>query len=251
LFEQNHYEVLEIPANSDARQVERAYQIALATYRPDSAATYSVFSDEDNQTILGRIEEAYGVLSDASQRAEYDRQLSEAKQLARALDSGESELPSGPAAVAEQPGVTPPLRRTLLPPARSSVAPSERRPLEISFASEPEEFAMLIDSASPAPSSDAEESLADGLEPDDGIFDGAALRRIRMSMGTELSEISQRTKISAEHLHNIEEDRFEALPAPGYVRGFVREIARCLRLDPNQVASSYIELMSVSTAARK
>jgi curved DNA-binding protein CbpA len=241
LFEQNHYEVLEIPANSDARQVERAYQIALATYRPDSAATYSVFSDEDNQTILGRIEEAYGVLSDASQRAEYDRQLSEAKQLARALDSG----------VAEQPGVTPPLRRTLLPPARSSVAPSERRPLEISFASEPEEFAMLIDSASPAPSSDAEESLADGLEPDDGIFDGAALRRIRMSMGTELSEISQRTKISAEHLHNIEEDRFEALPAPVYVRGFVREIARCLRLDPNQVASSYIELMSVSTAARK
>ena len=90
------------------------------------------------------------------------------------------------------------------------------------------------------------EALVDGLEPEDGIYDGAVLRRIRMSLGVELAEVSQDTKINEEHLRNIEEDRFDALPAPVYVRGFVREFARCLRLDPKAVSDSYCELLAAT-----
>jgi flagellar biosynthesis protein FlhG len=109
---------------------------------------------------------------------------------------------------------------------------------------------MLIDGASPKETSGAA-SLADGLEPEDGIYDGAVLRRIRMSLGIELAEVASRSKISLEHLHSIEEDRFDALPTPVYVRGFVKEFARCLGLDPAAVSRSYYEMMTASRGGRR
>src|SRR5450432_1577 len=69
---------------------------------------------------------------------------------------------------------------------------------------------------------------------------GAVLRRVRESRGMELSEVAQRTKISERHLRSIEDERFDELPAPVYVRGFVAQIARVLRIDPAQAAETYI-----------
>ena len=83
--------------------------------------------------------------------------------------------------------------------------------------------------------------LEESLEPADGVFDGPVLRRIRLSRGVELEEISATTKINQTYLGFIEEERFNDLPAPVYVRGFLREYARCLRLDPRRVTESYME----------
>lgn len=71
-------------------------------------------------------------------------------------------------------------------------------------------------------------------------FSGAFLRRIRESQGIELTDISARTKISLAHLRAIEEEQYADLPAVVYVRGFVREIAKLLRLDPAQVDRTYL-----------
>jgi curved DNA-binding protein CbpA len=247
LLEQSYYEILEVPASVDRDALQRAYLIARSTYQPESAATYSIFSDEDAGAILRRIEEAYAVLSDAEQRAAYDQSLHEGSR-AQQPEAAPVEV-AGPVAVpraAGTAGLAPPLRRPM--PAGASMRVTERRPRVIQ--EEPEEFAMLIERASPRETGTAG-NLADGLEPEDGIYDGAVLRRIRMSLGIELAEVARQSKISLEHLHSIEEDRFDALPSPVYVRGFVKEFARCLGLDPPAVARSYFEMMTASRGARR
>jgi flagellar biosynthesis protein FlhG len=77
----------------------------------------------------------------------------------------------------------------------------------------------------------------------DTDFTGALLRRVRESQGVELSEVSTRTKISRAHLEALEEEAFDRLPAPVYVRGFVSELAKYLRLDPSQVQRTYLRRM--------
>jgi hypothetical protein len=89
----------------------------------------------------------------------------------------------------------------------------------------------------PEPPSPLEE-LA-GLE--DGVFDGRALRSARLNLGIELDEIAAATKIDERYLRLIEANQFSELPAPVYLRGFLREFARALRLEPGLVVDSYMK----------
>ncbi len=81
-------------------------------------------------------------------------------------------------------------------------------------------------------------------------FTGALLRKVREAHGIEVGDISQRTKIGKAHLIAIEEENFEALPASVYVRGFVAELAKFLRLDPPQVQRTYLRRMRERLAGR-
>jgi flagellar biosynthesis protein FlhG len=69
---------------------------------------------------------------------------------------------------------------------------------------------------------------------------GAVLRKIREARGIELGDIAQRTKISERHLLAIEEERFSDMPAAVYVRGYVMEYARSIRIDPQRAVESYL-----------
>jgi flagellar biosynthesis protein FlhG len=73
------------------------------------------------------------------------------------------------------------------------------------------------------------------------LFTGPLLRKIRESQGVELADIAQRTKISATYLAAIEEERFAELPAFVYLRGFVSEVAKFLKLDALQVSRTYLK----------
>lgn len=214
LSEQNYYEALDISSDATLQEIERAYWIARSTYQTNSVATYSLYSDQENAEILRRVEEAYAVLSDARMRREYDARL-------RRESSGEST----PARLAPLPRIREP-------------GPDSERPIEV----EPE--AAVATPQPPVrlkPRVTIEPSLDENLDPDDGVFDGPVLRRIRMSRGVELEEICGVTKISELHLRFLEENRYHDLPAAVYVRGFVKEYAKCLRLDPLQVANTYME----------
>jgi flagellar biosynthesis protein FlhG len=79
-------------------------------------------------------------------------------------------------------------------------------------------------------------------------FTGGLLRKVRESQGVDIAEISGRTKISAAHLRAIEDEIFGELPALVYTRGFVQELAKCLRLDPSQVARTYLKRMREALA---
>ena len=71
-------------------------------------------------------------------------------------------------------------------------------------------------------------------------FNGDLLRQVRMARGLSLTQLSERTRISVRHLENVEGDRYQALPAPVYLRGILMNLARELGLDGLRVSKSYL-----------
>lgn len=74
----------------------------------------------------------------------------------------------------------------------------------------------------------------------DEITFGTWLRRQRELREISLREIADVTKISIRYLEALERDRFDILPAPVFARGFLREYARYVGLDPDEVVNSYL-----------
>jgi flagellar biosynthesis protein FlhG len=114
--------------------------------------------------------------------------------------------------------------------------PARRRPYELSvFPVEEDER-----EEEPAPRAPGDLPPAPDITPD-SEFNGALIRQVRESQGIELRDISHRTKVALPYLRAIEDEDFAALPAPVYVRGFVAELAKCLRLDASQVSRTYVK----------
>lgn len=76
-------------------------------------------------------------------------------------------------------------------------------------------------------------------DPNAGSF-GAWLRRQREVREISLNEISNESKISYRYLEAFEKDQFDILPAPIFARGFLREYARFVGLDPDEVVNYYL-----------
>lgn len=68
---------------------------------------------------------------------------------------------------------------------------------------------------------------------------GEELRREREIRGISLKEISDATKISKRFLDAIERNDHKTLPAPVFTRGFVREYARYLGLNSEDMVNRY------------
>lgn len=69
---------------------------------------------------------------------------------------------------------------------------------------------------------------------------GVWLRGQREVRGVDLEAIAQTSKINIRYLEMLEEDRFDLLPASIFVRGFLREYARIVGLDPDEVLNFYL-----------
>lgn len=69
---------------------------------------------------------------------------------------------------------------------------------------------------------------------------GTWLRRQREARGVSLREIADSTRISLRYLEALETDRFDALPAPVFAKGFLREYARVVGLDPDEVVNLFL-----------
>jgi cytoskeleton protein RodZ len=68
---------------------------------------------------------------------------------------------------------------------------------------------------------------------------GSYLRQTRESMGYSLDQVQQSTKIHIEYLRALENDQFESLPSPFYVRAFLRTYAHSLGLDAQPLLDRY------------
>ncbi len=68
---------------------------------------------------------------------------------------------------------------------------------------------------------------------------GEQMRRERELRGVTLPELSNATKIGLRYLQALEDDRFELLPGGIYNRGFVRAVARYLKLDEHHWVNGY------------
>ncbi|MBD3857459.1 MAG: helix-turn-helix domain-containing protein [Acidobacteria bacterium] len=74
-----------------------------------------------------------------------------------------------------------------------------------------------------------------GDAPDPISDPGAHLRFHRTAKGVTLHEIAVETKIGITILEQIENEEFEALPAPAFVRGHVHQFARELKIPPRKI----------------
>ncbi len=90
--------------------------------------------------------------------------------------------------------------------------------------------------AASASAAAAPERPADGDPASFGIW----LRRQREAREVGLREIAERTKISMRYLEALEENRFALLPAPVFARGFLREYARYVGLNADEVVNHFL-----------
>lgn len=276
LAQQTLYEILEVPPDSPAGEIEAAYARAREVYAPGSIITYSLMSPEDAELLAARLDEARATLLDPAARARYDAGLVGRFEPAPSTwpaaippvipaltlaprtaydddaDRDGSDVPGRAAAAEASPDAwrdAPPVRSPRptplpirlereVPEAPTRTPPPIRGPLP-SHTPAP----VSLPAALPAPTP-AREAAADAA-----AWTGEVLRQLREARGISIQQISERTKVTRHHIENIEADRYGQLPAPVYLRGILLGVARELRLDGQKVARSYLERMAASAGA--
>jgi len=217
-WKQNFYELLEIEPNSSQKDIQRAYKRAKLTYGSGSMATYSLFSEEEAKQIMEKIEQAYHVLSNTERRERYDRNHG----------FNVTKLPMGEA---------PP---RILPEEEKE----DDKDIYIVKDVESEDF------RAPVHLRDKPEIQKEEFTPNPEfekkihereIITGEWLKTIREYRRIKLEEISRRTRISVHYLELIESDNYEKLPAEVYLKGFLRQLAVALGLNPDKIRKGYLE----------
>ncbi|MBI1859926.1 MAG: helix-turn-helix domain-containing protein [Deltaproteobacteria bacterium] len=69
------YDLLKVPRSANIGEIVAAYHTAKSAFSKDSVATYSLFSAEEVQIELGKLEEAYLTLSNIDKKRDYDKVL--------------------------------------------------------------------------------------------------------------------------------------------------------------------------------
>lgn len=224
--------LIDSPTSKSARNLERICRRVLALLgRKHEEQSLRIPLVSDEPTLYDVLLTHRGAADDELRRAHRRlREIYKASSLPLTALVKDEDLPQAQAQIDEA-------HDTLLDPLR-------RRAYDIStFPStddQPEPRNAELDAAREAELAMLREELAVELKAETE-FTGPLLRKVRESIGAELNEISQRTKISEGYLAAIEEERFEELPAFVYLRGFVTELAKFLKLDATQVSRTYLK----------
>lgn len=215
----SYYEILEVDPNASGREVHNAYMRAKETYSPESPALYTMFTPEEARALLKLIDEAFTVLSNQVKRQEYD--LSLARKGHPAFSSLINTKPtvvkdSPPSLIGEEGAVL-----------------KKGRPLS-SNNDLPEGFARTrfgVYEVNP----EFEREMATIAE-----CDGAYLQKVRQYKKVNLEQLSDATRISKSNLAAVENNAYDALPAPVFVRGYVLQFVRILGV-PERLVDAYMK----------
>ena len=71
--------------------------------------------------------------------------------------------------------------------------------------------------------------------------EGALLRAAREKKGWSLRDAEEATKIRMRYLEALEEENYDILPGAVYVKGFLRNYAKYLEIDPDEIIAMYQE----------
>lgn len=237
----NYYEVLEVPVNATLQEIHNAYIRSKNAYSGDSVALYSLMSQDECDAILEQIEEAYSVIGVAEKRREYDK--------ARGLNQGMT--PQGfVEEIKKTPDYAPKRKQDALldqteQDLKDARAAKERQD-EFVYNEIPQNLEATVSKVEAYKKFGLTYNVDSGFEQEIencANYTGDFLKKIREYKNVTVERLADMTKISKTYIRNIESDDFTKLPAEVYTRGFVYQYAKCLKLNPELVATSYIHHM--------
>lgn len=204
LMEQNFYELLGIEFDVSSFEISRAYKENYQLYHEDSLASYSLFSREEREQILARLDEAYATLIDEKKRFRYDQSLVECGVLKEGMKSQDG-------------------RKTIGLISDSKVSTNNtiltiRNELKAMVSSNPVIQEILTHN----------------------VLRGKDLKRIRDELGVSLKIITEMTKVRMIFLRAIEEDEYGKAPSRIFLKSYVKAYAQSIGLDGEFVASRYL-----------
>jgi cytoskeleton protein RodZ len=82
------------------------------------------------------------------------------------------------------------------------------------------------------------DSLAQDAAPDNSVAAGTLLREAREAAGLTVAAVAQQLKLAPRQVTALEDGDFARLPGRTFIRGFMRNYARLLRLDPDAVLAA-------------
>lgn len=206
----NYFEILNIPVNASTFEIRQAYKEALSMYDGEALITYSLFTEEEREEILQKIEDAFRTLIDEERRERYEHSL--------LIKGGLGNPP---------PGDGPNKKAVPLFSGKSSDNIN-------TFLSKVKE--KVRKKNLPA--------ATDLLSRE--LISGDDLKNFRESLGVELQEVFEVTRISVTSLKALEENQYQALPPLIYLKNFLKSYSELLDLDPKKITEGYLANMNRS-----
>lgn len=213
-MKKNFYEVLNVKQSATFEEIKEAYQKAKLSLSEENMALYSIMSSDDIEENINQIEEAYGVLGNERNRRKYHLENEFSVEVIQEDQKTEKAI-TQKVTIQEE---------TRAAPLKAKV---EKK---ISNLVASNKFALKYD-VDPI----FEKEIKELKE-----FSGETLKRVREYKNVDIARMCEMTRISKTHLKNIEAENINELPARVYTRGFVYQYAKCLKMDPEEVAASYM-----------
>jgi len=222
----NYYDILEIPVEASHQEIAQGYTRAKNAYSGDSLALYSLMTKEECDEILNLIEEAYSVLCDPHKRRLYNN--------ARGLLAPPDDYKSYQERVDSNKDIG-----AIQQLASSGSINNRDFSAESKKGNDKKDITKIVASKRFALEHTVRPEMEQEIEQTT-VFTGEVLRKIREYKGVDVARMSDMTKVSKTYIKNIEAEKLDNLPVLVYVRGFVYQYAKCLKLNPELVATSYI-----------
>lgn len=209
----NYYDVLEVETSASLDDIHSAYLKAKNAYSGDSLALYSLLSKDEADKVLELIEEAYTILSDPIKRQQYN----DARGIA---NEKEVRLVGRQSIDAEE----------ITEDKENSEDDHQLKDISMKRMIVKNKYALEYKQ-----DSEIEKEIEQCEE-----YTGEFLKKIREYKNVDIPRLAEMTKISKTYLGYIENEEVDKLPAPVYTRGFIYQYAKCLKLNPELVCSSYM-----------
>lgn len=209
----NYYDVLEVETSASLDDIHSAYLKAKNAYSGDSLALYSLLSKDEADKVLELIEEAYTILSDPIKRQQYND--------ARGIANEKEVRLVGRQSIDAQ---------DVVEDKKNSEEDNQLKDISMKRMIVKNKYALEYKQ-----DSEIEKEIEQCEE-----YTGEFLKKIREYKNVDIPRLAEMTKISKTYLGYIENEEVDKLPAPVYTRGFIYQYAKCLKLNPELVCSSYM-----------